>query len=193
MKALTLHQPYATAIALGCKRIETRGHRTHHRGPVAIHASAYMRPAYMPVIRDMPAAHAAAWIATGYEVAGKPSLIKLPQGCIVAIAEIYHVRPVESLLAHGDADTVEEHWGNYAPGRFGWLLRNIRRLATPIEARGQQGLWDWQAPADLRFVDSVPSSVICPPSSSASQLPVLPAYRLPPQVKRPPFAALRAD
>jgi activating signal cointegrator 1 len=40
MKALTLHQPYATLIALGIKTIETRSWRTKYRGPLAIHASA---------------------------------------------------------------------------------------------------------------------------------------------------------
>lgn len=40
MKALTLHQPYATLLAIGRKRIETRGWATTYRGPIAIHAGA---------------------------------------------------------------------------------------------------------------------------------------------------------
>ena len=36
MKALSLYQPWATAIALGSKRIETRGWPTSYRGPLAI-------------------------------------------------------------------------------------------------------------------------------------------------------------
>jgi hypothetical protein len=161
MKAVTLHQPYATAIALGCKRIETRGYRTHHRGPIAIHASMSARPEYMGVIRDMPAADAAAFIAAGYAVGGKPSLLKLPQACIVAIAEIQGVCPVEELqrarytTASGSSILTdgERYWGNYSAGRFGWILVNIRRLAKPIPTRGYQGLWDWTPPADLRFAD----------------------------------------
>lgn len=39
MKVLTLHQPYATAIALGHKRYETRSWWTSYRGPLAIHAA----------------------------------------------------------------------------------------------------------------------------------------------------------
>ena len=39
MKALTLHQPYASAIALGLKHFETRAWKTTYRGPVAIHAA----------------------------------------------------------------------------------------------------------------------------------------------------------
>lgn len=37
-KALTLHQPWASLIALGVKTIETRSWSTKYRGPLAIHA-----------------------------------------------------------------------------------------------------------------------------------------------------------
>ncbi|MCW6051296.1 ASCH domain-containing protein [Lyngbya sp. CCAP 1446/10] len=37
-KAVTLHQPYASLIALKVKRFETRTWPTKHRGPIAIHA-----------------------------------------------------------------------------------------------------------------------------------------------------------
>lgn len=38
MRAITILQPWATAIAVGAKRIETRGRQIHYRGPMAIHA-----------------------------------------------------------------------------------------------------------------------------------------------------------
>lgn len=37
---LTLHQPWASLIAVGAKTIETRGWSTDYRGPLAIHAGA---------------------------------------------------------------------------------------------------------------------------------------------------------
>ena len=39
MKAISLWQPWATAIAVGAKRIETRHWPTKHRGPLMIHAA----------------------------------------------------------------------------------------------------------------------------------------------------------
>lgn len=39
MKALSLTQPWASLIAIGAKRVETRSWSTNHRGPVAIHAA----------------------------------------------------------------------------------------------------------------------------------------------------------
>jgi activating signal cointegrator 1 len=38
MKAITIIQPWATLIALGEKKFETRSWATKHRGPLAIHA-----------------------------------------------------------------------------------------------------------------------------------------------------------
>ena len=31
--------------------------------------------------------------------------------------------------------------GAWEPGRWGWVLENVRPLATPFPLRGQQGLW----------------------------------------------------
>lgn len=39
MKALSLWQPHAHAIAVGIKPYETRGWSTRYRGPLAIHAA----------------------------------------------------------------------------------------------------------------------------------------------------------
>src|ERR1700738_5139808 len=39
MIALTLTQPWATLVAIGAKRIETRSWRTPYRGSLAIHAA----------------------------------------------------------------------------------------------------------------------------------------------------------
>ncbi|MHB1773386.1 MAG: ASCH domain-containing protein [Acidimicrobiales bacterium] len=40
MKALSLHQPWASLIAIGVKKVETRHWTTSYRGPLAIHAAA---------------------------------------------------------------------------------------------------------------------------------------------------------
>lgn len=39
MKALSLTQPWATLVAIGAKRLETRSWSTTYRGPLAIHAA----------------------------------------------------------------------------------------------------------------------------------------------------------
>jgi hypothetical protein len=39
MKAITLWQPWATLLAVGCKHMETRSWPTKYRGEILIHAS----------------------------------------------------------------------------------------------------------------------------------------------------------
>lgn len=44
MKAITLHQPWASLIALGVKTVETRSWNTNYRGTLAIHAGLHDPP-----------------------------------------------------------------------------------------------------------------------------------------------------
>lgn len=38
---------------------------------------------------------------------------------------------------------VQRPFGDYTPGRWGWLLDNVQRC-DPVPARGKQGLWNWE-------------------------------------------------
>lgn len=38
----------------------------------------------------------------------------------------------------------ERAFGDYTPGRWAWLLDNVRPLPRPIAARGMPGLWRWE-------------------------------------------------
>jgi hypothetical protein len=48
--------------------------------------------------------------------------LALPLGCIVAVADVVGCERTED--------------------GYGWVLRNVRRLAKPVPCRGAQGLWD---------------------------------------------------
>lgn len=37
----------------------------------------------------------------------------------------------------------QEPYGDFTPGRYGWLLGDILPLAEPVSARGRQRLWEW--------------------------------------------------
>lgn len=39
----------------------------------------------------------------------------------------------------------EKALGDYSLGRYAWEMRNIKELPEPIKAKGQQGLWNWEA------------------------------------------------
>ena len=67
--------------------------------------------------------------------AGPPS-----RRAIVAVARLSDVRP--SLELETTVSAIERLYGNYAPGRYGWILADVRALAAPIPCRGAQGLFD---------------------------------------------------
>jgi hypothetical protein len=62
-------------------------------------------------------------------------IVPLPLGEVVATATLADVVPVDQL----DADP----YGDFTPGRFGWVLDDIERLDPSIPATGRQGLWTW--------------------------------------------------
>ncbi len=130
MKALTLHQPWASAIAAGLKRYETRSWATIYRGPLAIHAG-----------KSVPA-----YAREDYEFAPTAIARPMPLGAVVCVADLIACHRTED---RADAVSFEERgWGDWSPGRFAWELTNLRVLAPPIPARGAQGLWEWsEAPA----------------------------------------------
>jgi hypothetical protein len=149
MKAITIHQPWATLKAVGEKRFETRGWSTKYRGQIAIHAGQKIdkNACEEPEIKAALARH-------GYTVDN------LPTGAVLAIATLKDVwsisRPYgpDGLVKKTSHDTgisniwggmkpSEYHFGDYSDGRFAWETDNVRLLATPIVAKGQQGLWNW--------------------------------------------------
>jgi hypothetical protein len=126
MKALSLWQPWASAIALGHKRIETRHWSTSYRGPLLIHAARRWT------------AEERGFAAVEHTLGRLPS--RLPLGAFVAVARLVDIRPTEELYPHISA--IERLYGNYEPGRFGWMLEDIRPLPDPVGFKGHQGLFN---------------------------------------------------
>ena len=126
MRAVSLWQPWASAIALGLKRIETRHWSTAYRGLLAIHAA----KRWTADERDFHE----------LEVEAGRMPPEIPLGAVVAIARLADIRPTEQLVDR--ISDQERSWGNYGGGRFGWILEDIRALPTPIPFRGAQALFD---------------------------------------------------
>lgn len=142
MKALSLIQPWATLVAIGAKRIETRTWATGYRGPLAIHASKWRTDAGGIVSKDVreflsrcfQEPFCSALTRAGYNAPGE-----LPSGAIVATARLVDVKPTH--LATLRIDAYEREFGNYGPGRYAWCLDNVHQLPAPIPYRGERGLW----------------------------------------------------
>lgn len=143
MKALTMTQPWATLVALGDNTIETRSWSTRYRGPLAIH-SAKAFPAEARALCDVEPYRSV--LARG----GYASAESLPLGSVIALARLDDVmaftrsslRETRARSARGLLPAHEADFGDFSPGRFGFVLSGVERLTTPIPAKGMLGLWD---------------------------------------------------
>lgn len=141
MKAISLWQPWASAIAIGAKRIETRSWSTSYRGPLAIHAASRMP--------DLDAMLFDYWCAVFDTGAPYAHALLLPRGAVVATCTLIDCIPTERVDATMVRSTgsgefgefVEMQLGDYTPGRFAWLLTDIKPLAEPLRRRGRQRLF----------------------------------------------------
>ena len=130
MRCLTLHQPWASLIAMGLKKYETRPRKLSHRGPIGIHAGLkFADPGILDSLKpNMPFSH-------------RHSLDQeFPHGVIVAIADMTDcVEMTEDFI--NSQTTLEKMVGNWEVGRWGYKLENVRILDEPVKAKGSQGLW----------------------------------------------------
>ncbi len=154
MKALTLYQPRASLVALREKKIETRSWATNYRGLLAIHAA---QQGDFDLCRQRPFVEA-------LNKHGIVMVNDMPVGSIVAIVNLVDcfkvraLRPVKrkgiivqtAFLEAGnrllEVDGNELAFGDYTPGRFAWILEDIKPVHPPISAKGHQRLWNWEPP-----------------------------------------------
>ena len=125
MIALTLHQPWASLIAAGSKTCETR-----HWAPapkywgdvIAIHAGRVEDREFREYDSDV------------LRILGRDPT---PKGAIVAIAQLKDCVPTERSWP----GTLEDHFGDFSPGRFAWRFTDVQPLSEPVPCRGHHKLW----------------------------------------------------
>ena len=136
-------QPWATLVAIGENTIETRSWNTRYRGPLVIHAAKGFPRDARDLCRLLPYREVLA--KGGYDNAND-----LPLGAVIAVANLEAVlefdrrslRDVRARAAAGEFPPHEADFGDFSPGRYGWVLKDVRRLSEPIPARGMLGLWE---------------------------------------------------
>ena len=127
--AISLWQPWASAVAAGLKKFETRSWPTSYRGPLAIHASKQWNG-------ELAGIHNTLRFEFPEYAAAMPRMA-LPFGCIVATCTLANCVKIDAALYHR-LPALEIALGNYAAGRYAWELTDVRALAEPIPARGAQ-------------------------------------------------------
>jgi hypothetical protein len=149
MRAITVQQPYAWAIATGAKTVENRTRSipwaSHAGQRVAIHAGKawYDRAEHDPRIVDLGKRRSAAPDCAPMTVTG----------AVVAVATLaavhWHTRcPAPPIQRQRPVDTRPVRPGYPAlcsvwaePDAWHLVLTDVRTLARPVPARGFQGLW----------------------------------------------------
>lgn len=144
MKAITLWQPWASLMAEGHKKIETRNWSTNVRGAVAIHAAKksiketlkLMLPTVIGAIRNLLFPY---------------PLERLPVGYMLAVGNLVDCK----LINEEFLETLSEQEimiGDYTLGRYAWIFEDIDPFSTPIPALGAQGFWNWKSPSELEVM-----------------------------------------
>lgn len=138
MKCLSLWQPWATLMAVGAKRNETRSWATSYRGPLAIHAAKKWNNELSLMCGREPFREALVRQCDGMIWLAE-ALRALPFGAIVAVVGLVDCIEISPTNAPtGD----ERSFGDYTPGRFMWKTVDLRRLPSPVPYAGHQGLFD---------------------------------------------------
>ena len=123
LKAVTVLQPYASAIAAGVKPWENRPRPIRlDDGPIwlALHAGLKLYPS-------------AEIYQRAYRKSGvwpdAPDLAALPMGAILGVMRIDDCQPIAK---------VRDPW---ACGPFCWRVGEVRLLPRPVPCKGSQGFW----------------------------------------------------
>lgn len=144
MRALTIWQPWAQLAIIGAKRVETRGHRTSVRGRIWIHAA---KSDHSGILLHIPAKELAY-----FQDAGVTSIPEPPLGVIIGSAVLADCVPIEQLYGSRYDTKRERAFGDWSPGRYGWVIKDPLQFSRPLPAKGAQGFWKWGAeqgaPAD---------------------------------------------
>lgn len=136
MKALTLWQPWAWAVAHAGKNVENRtwsppkaaiGQR------IAIHAG---KAIDFNIVNQMQSGR---WSKASPVCIDCPDPDDMVRGAIIATAVI------DRVMTPGVLDRLRVLWGT--PSQYGWVLRDVITLDEPIPCKGMQGLWT--VPADI--------------------------------------------
>ena len=174
MKCLSLYQPWASLVAHGLKRVETRSwaHPDPLPAILAVHATAKVDERLVAGLINHPkdGPHfRRAFAAMGvpcrefqgrgiWAVSGK----LLPAGCVVAVVRVIACAPTthvakydtthegppmwakQGLYRYLHITEAERAFGDYSPGRHGWVFDRVLRLDPPVPAKGNRMLWEWK-------------------------------------------------
>lgn len=145
LRAVSLWQPWASAIAVGKKMVETRSWRapkTVLGKRIGVHAGMSTKGMYLAAqdsalwdscLNDLP-----------FDLSGR-----LPFGCLLGSVVVADCKPVEELESC--------IYGDYSAGRFGWILEKFVPFKEPVPYKGAQGIFMVELEGFSYWPEEVPS------------------------------------
>lgn len=135
MRGISMWEPWASLVAFDMKRFETRSWSTSYRGPLVIQAAKKWTGALKKIAADPVFSHCLK-VGGGVEL---PSLdLAKTLGHLLCVVELVDVHKTEN--TNHLIDGMERQFGDYAPGRFAWEFREVRKL-NPVPFKGSQGFF----------------------------------------------------
>lgn len=170
IQCLSLWQPYASLVAHGLKKVETRSWPWPFLDPLyplpaalAIHATKKWNGDLYNLCLSEPfrSALAKCGIRTQLPTRGKlPAPDGMPFGAVVAVVRVVECVPTQKILdgisdckagdlADPPISQREYAFGDYSFGRFAWVTDAVLRLEQPVPVTGRQGLFSWEATPEV--------------------------------------------
>lgn len=134
MKAITICQPYASAIMSGIKRVENRDWPTNYRGPLLIHSgkSRQWLDSYDGAQMEEMEQAGFKFDEDGQLIITHPEYF----GAIIGIVDLVGCTKLDKYLEYiGNQDA-------WAFGEYCWIIENPRWVKPVIPYRGQLGLFN---------------------------------------------------
>ena len=128
MKVISIKEPFATLIAKGIKKIETRSWKTNYRGELFIHASGKQL--------------AKEFIKNDFVL----DLIKnmdMNYGNIICKCNLVDcIYMDEGFLNYINQNQIEYNLGEYKLGRYAWIIEDVEPI-YPMPAKGRLNIWNF--------------------------------------------------
>ena len=138
MRAISLWQPWASYVAHGVKRIETRSWPANYEGQIAIHAAKKWTKEQKiladSIFKKLPSEKRKFFL--GYPPRGR--II-----CVCRIVDCYQMTQeiVDNCKEH---NPLEYSVGEWSAGRWAWVLDEVQLVVPTIETRGRQSFWTFK-------------------------------------------------
>jgi activating signal cointegrator 1 len=140
MEAISLIQPWASALFIirqengrALKGIETRSWKLSDKITLPLRVAVHASKGFPGWAKDFAQSEFC-------RKTGIPPIKELPLGSLIGCITIMGFRRTEDL--EPQIDEIEQNYGDYSPGRWGWMLCDPILLGKPIPCRGALGLWE---------------------------------------------------